>query len=111
MEVTDTSWDNVTFSCDWSVYHCGSSALLKDEEIEKLLQQDREITNWARTTFRNEYGKHDFKNEESLSEEHASLLVRDSKPSKPFNVDDVLKFTFTGEKPIITGSTPTSSSN
>lgn len=88
-----------------------TTALLKDEEIEKLLQQDREITNWARTTFRNENGKHDFKNEESLSEEHASLLVRDSKPSKPFNVDDVLKFTFTGEKPIITGSTPTSSSN
>ncbi|CAI4333292.1 CBM_collapsed_G0006580.mRNA.1.CDS.1 [Saccharomyces cerevisiae] len=88
-----------------------TTALLKDEEIEKLLQQDREITNWARTTFRNEYGKHDFKNEESLSEEHASLVVRDSKPSKPFNVDDVLKFTFTGEKPIITGSTSTSSSN
>lgn len=88
-----------------------TTALLKDEEIEKLLQQDREITNWARTTFRNEYGKHDFKNEESLSEEHASLLVRDSKPSKPFNVDDVLKFTFTGEKPLITGSTSTSSSN
>ncbi|CAI1926083.1 hypothetical protein SEUBUCD646_0D03990 [Saccharomyces eubayanus] len=80
--------------------------LLKDEEIQKLLQQDKDITNWARNTFGNEFEKHDFKHEEALNEEDASLLVRDTKPSKPFNVDVILKFTHAGEKPISIDTTP-----
>ncbi|CAI4055832.1 RNA polymerase II mediator complex subunit MED8 SKDI_02G3010 [Saccharomyces kudriavzevii IFO 1802] len=84
-----------------------STNLLKDEEMAKLLQQDKEITNWARTTFGKEYEKHDFKHEEAIDEEDVSLLVRDSKSSKPFDVDDILKFTYTGEKPVSAGSNPT----
>lgn len=71
---------------------------MENHEVEKSLQNDREISKWCLQTLVSEYRKHDFK---TLGYEEGVMTVvseERKKPSKPFKVEDVLKYTFRGEK-------------
>lgn len=73
-------------------------ATMENNEVEKSLQNDREISKWCLQTLVSEYRKHDFKT--LRYEEGATAVVSGErkKPSKPFKVEDVLKYTYRGEK-------------
>lgn len=75
-------------------------------DVGKSLQDDKDITKWALQTFVSEFEKYNFKGlhtkEEidlDLSDAMDLTVNTGRKPIKPFDVDDVLRFTFKGEIP------------
>lgn len=66
-------------------------------EVEKSLENDRDISKWCLQTLVNEYRKHDFRSFREDEEVMNFALSNHKKPSKPFKVEDVLKYTYRGE--------------
>lgn len=76
-------------------------------DVDKSLQDDKDITKWALQTFVSEFEKYNFKG--LHTQEEIDLDISDNamdssvnngrKPIKPFDVDDILRFTYKGEIP------------
>lgn len=79
---------------------------LTSTSIKKVIQDDKEITQWALDIFSNEYEKYNFKGLRTKKEELESGIVDDEyiptsnnhKPSKPFILEDILGFIYRGEQ-------------
>ena len=66
------------------------------KQLEKTLQNDKDITKWALGIFTTEFEKHNFKDLEN--EDELNLSSKNNyKPSKPFSVESILNFTYRGE--------------
>lgn len=70
---------------------------MENRELEKSLQDDRDISKWCLQTLVGEYRNHDFKN---FREDEGGMnitLSNRKKPTKPFKVEGILKYTYRGE--------------
>lgn len=80
-------------------------AIMEANDIEKYLNDDKEITKWALQTFVQEFEKHNYKgftrkNDIDSTDDIVMADVVDSnKPKKPFDVEDILSYTYKGKAP------------
>ncbi|GCF01085.1 mediator of RNA polymerase II transcription subunit 8 [Zygosaccharomyces mellis] len=70
---------------------------MENREVEKSLQNDRDISKWCLQTLVSEYRKHDFKSFREDEDTMKITVSNDKKPTKPFKVEDILKYTYRGE--------------
>ncbi|CCD24212.1 RNA polymerase II mediator complex subunit MED8 NDAI_0C05530 [Naumovozyma dairenensis CBS 421] len=68
------------------------------KELERSLQEDKDITKWALETVATEFEKHNFKNISENDLINRNITANTSyKPKKPFSVENILSFTYRGE--------------
>ncbi|GAV46970.1 hypothetical protein ZYGR_0C00120 [Zygosaccharomyces rouxii] len=70
---------------------------MEHRELERSLQNDRDISTWCLQTLVGEYRKHDFKSFREDGDAMNITLSNHKKPSKPFQIEDVLRYTYRGE--------------
>lgn len=79
------------------------SNVLDGKEITKALNDDKEISKWALQTFVDEFEKHNYKGFHTreaggpVDEIELEALPAGKKPVRPFDVEDVLRYTYRGE--------------
>lgn len=80
-------------------------SVLELTDIEKSLNDDKEVTQWALQTFVQEFEKHNYKSFHTRADGDSAddIVMEDAidtkKPKKPFNVEDILSYTYKGQEP------------
>ncbi|QLQ79449.1 hypothetical protein HG537_0C00960 [Torulaspora globosa] len=78
------------------------SAVLEPNEIEKALNDDKEVTKWALQVFVQEFERHNYKGlhmrEENAEDISFEGTIHSEKPKKPFEVEDVLSYIYSGKE-------------
>lgn len=76
---------------------------LTESKVKDILTTDKDITEWALEMFNKEYEKYRTRNEQGIHPDDSEMLVEEDdkynhyKPTKPFEVEKILSYTFRGE--------------
>ncbi|QLL32573.1 hypothetical protein HG536_0D00950 [Torulaspora globosa] len=78
------------------------SPALEVNEVEKSLNDDKEVTKWALQIFVQEFERHNYKGLRTREENAEDVLMEDTihsrKPRKPFEVEDILSYIYKGKE-------------